>query len=117
MFSRSIRTAMVGHPDSERVLKDVSKEEGIAKILATPSGVESFTRGGVEKMLAWAPVPGWNWKVVITMPPYVSTLAVGYTITAGGARAEAVYAGDTADHRGAFLYGVGDQKDFFDSKR
>ena len=58
---------MVGHPDSERVLKDVSKEEGIAKILATPSGVESFTRGGVEKMLAWAPVPGWNWKVVITM--------------------------------------------------
>ena len=27
---------MVGHPDSERVLKDVSKEEGIAKILATP---------------------------------------------------------------------------------
>ena len=58
---------MVGHPDSERVLKDVSKEEGIAKILATPSGVEAFTRGGVEKMLAWAPVPGWNWKVVITM--------------------------------------------------
>ena len=58
---------MVGHPDSERVLKDVSKEEGIAHILATPSGVEPFTRGGVEKMLAWAPVPGWNWKVVITM--------------------------------------------------
>ena len=51
------------------------------------------------------------------MPPYVSTLAVGYTSTAGGARAEAVYAGDTADHRGAFLYGVGDQKEFFDSKR
>ncbi|HZF61981.1 MAG TPA: methyl-accepting chemotaxis protein [Desulfovibrio sp.] len=58
---------MVGHPDNERVLKDVSKEEGIARILATPSGIESFTRDGVEKMLAWAPVPGWNWKVVITM--------------------------------------------------
>ena len=51
------------------------------------------------------------------MPPYVSTLAVGYTEAAGGAQAEAVYAGDEANHRGAFLYGVKDQKEFFDSKR
>ena len=58
---------MVGHPDSERVLKDVSKEVGIAQVLATPSGVETFTIGGVEKMLAWDLVPGWNWKIVITM--------------------------------------------------
>ena len=46
-----------------------------------------------------------------------TTLAVGYTEAAGGAQAEAVYAGEVADHRGAFLYGVKDQKDFFDSKR
>ncbi len=58
---------MVGHPDSGRVLQDVSKEEGMARVLATPSGAEVFTRNGVEKMLAWASVPGWNWKVVITM--------------------------------------------------
>jgi len=56
-------------------------------------------------------------KVDEVMPPYVSTLAVGYTEAAGGAKAEAVYAGDAADHRGAFLYGVRDQKDFFDSVR
>ena len=51
------------------------------------------------------------------MPPYVATLAVGYTEAVGGAKAEAVYAGDVADHRGAFLYGVKDQKEFFDSRR
>lgn len=51
------------------------------------------------------------------MPPYVATLAVGYTEAVGGAKAEAVYAGDAADHRGAFLYGVKDQKEFFDSRR
>ena len=56
-------------------------------------------------------------KVDEVMPPYVATLAVGYTEAAGGAQAEAVYAGEVADHRGAFLYGVKDQKDFFDSKR
>ena len=56
-------------------------------------------------------------KVDEVMPPYVATLPVGYAEAAGGASAQAVYAGDDADHRGAFLYGVLDQKDFFDSKR
>ena len=58
---------MIGHPESERALKDVSKEEGIGQILAASSGAESFTRDGVERMMVWATVPGWNWKVVITM--------------------------------------------------
>ena len=58
---------MIGHPESGLVLQDVSKEEGIARILAAPSGTQALSRNGVEKMLAWATVPGWNWKVVITM--------------------------------------------------
>ena len=58
---------MIGHPESGLVLQDVSREEGIARILAAPSGIEALSRNGVEKMLAWATVPGWNWKVVITM--------------------------------------------------
>jgi methyl-accepting chemotaxis protein len=58
---------MIGHPESGLVLQDVSKEEGIARILAAPTGTQALSRNGVEKMLAWATVPGWNWKVVITM--------------------------------------------------
>ena len=54
-------------------------------------------------------------KIDEVMPPYVATLPVEYTQTVGGAPAEAVYAGDAADHRGTFLFGVLDQKDWFDS--
>jgi len=46
--------------------------------------------------------------------PYIATLPPEYETTIGGAPAEAVYAGDTANHRGTFLYGVLDQKDFFE---
>ena len=49
------------------------------------------------------------------IPPYVGTLPVQYAETIGGAAAQAVYAGDNADHRGTFLFGVLDQKNFFDS--
>lgn len=51
------------------------------------------------------------------MPPYIATLPVEYTQILGGAAAEGVCAGDTADHRGAFLFGLRDQKEFFDSLR
>ncbi|WP_243313273.1 hypothetical protein [Fundidesulfovibrio agrisoli] len=49
------------------------------------------------------------------MPPAIATLPVEYTRALGGAAAEAVYAGDEADHRGTFLYGAYDQKVWFDS--
>ncbi|WP_243438236.1 hypothetical protein [Fundidesulfovibrio soli] len=49
------------------------------------------------------------------MPPSIATLPVEYARALGGAAAEAVYAGDGADHRGTFLYGVYDQKVWFDS--
>ena len=54
-------------------------------------------------------------KVDEVIPPYVATLPVDYARTVGAAPAEAVYAGDSADHRGTFLFGVRDQKDWFDS--
>lgn len=53
-------------------------------------------------------------KIDEVLPPYVGTLPVGYTEAVGGAKAESVYAGDNADHRGTFLFGVLDQKPFFD---
>jgi len=54
-------------------------------------------------------------KIDEVMPPYVATLPVDYARTAGAAPAEAVYAGDEADHRGTFLFGINDQKAWFDS--
>ncbi|OLN28370.1 Lysophospholipase [Desulfovibrio sp. DV] len=53
-------------------------------------------------------------KIDEVMPPYVATLPVDYAKVVGAAPAEAVYAGDNADHRGTFLFGVLDQKDWFD---
>ena len=85
------------------------------------AGVDSFFRTLRENQaFMWrsaTPCRYYYGKVDEVMPPYVSTLAAGYTEAAGGAKAEAVYAGDMADHRGSFLYGVKDQKEFFDSKR
>ncbi len=85
------------------------------------AGVDAFfSRLRENQAFMWrstTPCRYYYGKVDEVMPPYVSTLAVGYTEAAGGAQAEAVYAGDEANHRGAFLYGVKDQKEFFDSKR
>ena len=47
--------------------------------------------------------------------PYIATLPVQYQETLGGAEATAVYAGDKADHRGTFIFGVNDQKEWFDT--
>lgn len=47
--------------------------------------------------------------------PYIATLPVAYQETVGGAAATAVFAGDQADHRGTFIFGVLDQKKWFDS--
>lgn len=53
-------------------------------------------------------------KIDEVIPPAVGTLPVDYARTLGAAPAQAVYAGDNADHRGTFLFGVLDQKAFFD---
>ncbi len=46
--------------------------------------------------------------------PYIAQLAVGFQETVGGASATAVFAGENADHRGAFVFGLRDQKAWFD---
>ncbi|MFA6292645.1 MAG: hypothetical protein WC637_12730 [Victivallales bacterium] len=53
-------------------------------------------------------------KVDEVIRPYVAILPVEYQKTIGGASAEAVYAGDNANHRGTFIFGVLDQKKWFD---
>lgn len=46
--------------------------------------------------------------------PYIATLPIGYQETLGGAEATAHFAGDKADHHGTFIFGVRDQKEWFD---
>jgi len=56
-------------------------------------------------------------KIDEVVPPYVGTLPVAYQECVGGATATAVYAGDQADHRGTFIFGMLDQKKWFDKLR
>ncbi|MEI6054692.1 MAG: hypothetical protein WCR55_01425 [Lentisphaerota bacterium] len=49
--------------------------------------------------------------------PYMVHLPVEYQKTLGAETPNAVYAGDKANHRGTFLYGVKDQMAWFDSLR
>jgi pimeloyl-ACP methyl ester carboxylesterase len=47
-------------------------------------------------------------------PIFIGTLPVGYQKVIGGAEVTAVDAGPKADHRGVFLFGMKDQKQWFD---
>jgi len=49
--------------------------------------------------------------------PYMVKLPVEYEQTLGGSPAQAVFAGEKADHRGTFLFSVNDQKNWFDELR
>jgi len=46
--------------------------------------------------------------------PYIAKLPIDYQNTVGGVQAEAIHAGQNADHRGTFVFGVYDQKTWFD---
>lgn len=49
------------------------------------------------------------------VPPVVAQLPVAYQTLMGGGETVAVPAGKTANHRGTFLFGVADQKSWFDA--
>ncbi|MFZ4778039.1 MAG: hypothetical protein ACOYM3_21930 [Terrimicrobiaceae bacterium] len=53
-------------------------------------------------------------KIDEVVTPYMVNLPVEYQKTLGGAPAEAVFAGEKADHRGTFLFAVKHQKEWFD---
>ena len=53
-------------------------------------------------------------KIDEVVPPYIATLPVAYQEAIAGATATAVYAGDNADHRGTFIFGMLNQKLWFD---
>ena len=47
-------------------------------------------------------------------PAYIAQMPVGYHQVMGGTPVTAVDAGPKADHRGTFLFGMQDQKQWFD---
>ena len=105
-------------PQIPAKIADLLQKDAVAQ--STPGMDAFFRRLRENQAFMWRSVTPCRYyygKVDEVMPPYVATLAVGYTEAVDGAKAEAVYAGDAADHRGAFLYGVKDQKEFFDSRR
>jgi pimeloyl-ACP methyl ester carboxylesterase len=68
---------------------------------------------------------GYRWRAVTPMhlyhggidevtPAYIGQLPVGYQQIIGGAEVTAVDAGPKADHRGTFLSGIKEQKEWFD---
>ncbi len=87
------------------------------------SRAASFMANRFFKQLAENQVYQWRYrtpsryyygKIDEVVPPYVATLPVAYQELVGGATAEAVYAGEIADHRGTFIFGMLDQKKWFD---
>lgn len=105
-------------PQIPAKIADLLQKDAVAQ--STPGMDAFFRRLRENQAFMWRSVTPCRYyygKGDEVMPPYVATLAVGYTEAVDGAKAEAVYAGDAADHRGAFLYGVKDQKEFFDSRR
>ncbi|MYL83591.1 HAMP domain-containing protein [Desulfovibrio aerotolerans] len=66
-FILSPKGVVVGHPDRELLLKDLSGEPGIAAMRNTPKGEGFQTRGGIEERVTWTHVPGWNWIMAFAM--------------------------------------------------
>jgi len=66
-FILSPKGVIVGHPDRELLLKDISGEPGVGAMLNTPKGEGVQPRGGKDEMVAWTRVPGWNWILAFAM--------------------------------------------------
>ncbi|SCM73143.1 methyl-accepting chemotaxis protein [Desulfovibrio sp. 86] len=68
-FIISPEGVVIGHPDSEFVLKNFAAEPGIADMLKSPSGrgLAYKNPNGQARILAWDRVPNWNWIVGVSM--------------------------------------------------
>jgi methyl-accepting chemotaxis protein len=66
-FILSPKGVVVAHPNPERLLKDISGEQGIAPMLASPKGEGSYARDGKTRKAVWTRVPGWNWVLGFSM--------------------------------------------------
>ena len=68
-FIISPEGVVIGHPDSEFVLKNFAAEPGIADMLKSPSGrgLAHKNPNGQARILAWDRVPNWNWIVGVSM--------------------------------------------------
>ncbi|WP_083634811.1 methyl-accepting chemotaxis protein [Desulfovibrio sp. DV] len=66
-FILSPKGVVVGHPDRDLLLKDISGDPGVGAMLKTPKGEGVLTRGGQEETITWTRVPGWDWILAFAM--------------------------------------------------
>ncbi len=66
-FIFSPKGVVVAHPDRDLLLKDMSGENGVGPMLASPKGEGQLVRGGQQEKIVWARVPGWNWVLGFSM--------------------------------------------------
>ncbi|WP_461211066.1 methyl-accepting chemotaxis protein [Desulfocurvus sp. DL9XJH121] len=62
-FMLSPKGVVVGSPDKDLLLKDISKMSGIKAMLETPEGQGVYSLGGPERTAVWTRVPNWQWVV------------------------------------------------------
>jgi len=66
-FILSPKGVVVGHPNPERLMQDISGEPGIAAMLSSPKGEEAYMRDGKLRKAVWTRVPDWNWVIGFSM--------------------------------------------------
>lgn len=68
-FILSPAGVMVAHPDKSLLLKNVSQEPGMKDVhTATVSEPITYEKDNAKRVITWANVPNWGWKVCVTMP-------------------------------------------------
>ncbi|MFN4986083.1 MAG: alpha/beta hydrolase family protein [Ignavibacteria bacterium] len=94
--------------------------------MMTESFVKSSIGGETPYWQTLQKTHGYRWRSVTPLrcyhggqdevtPSYIAELPAGFQTLIGGGPTQALFAGQSADHRGVFLYSVQDQKGWFES--
>ena len=98
--------------------KDLFQEEFISRgSLAADRFFRQLQMNCSYNWRAKTPTRYYYGQIDEVVTPYMVKLPVEYEQTLGGAPAQAVFAGEKADHRGTFLFSVNEEKNWFDELR
>lgn len=98
--------------------KDLFQEDFLSRgSLASDRFFRQLQMNSSYRWRARTPTRYYYGQIDEVVTPYMVKLPVEYEQTLGGAPAQAVFAGEKADHRGTFLFSVNDQKKWFDELR
>lgn len=99
-------------------VKELFRDEFIAR--NSPQAARLFAQMQLNSSYNWrfkTPVYYYYGMIDEVMTPYMVQLPVEYQKSIGGAEAQAINAGEKADHRGTFLFGLKDQLRRFEALR